>query len=470
MIPKTSDLWKDTRICISFIVFNIISALLRKILSIIIVLFCCQTLHSQVVIGSVTDANYNSVGFATVVDTVTQKQSKCDFSGTFVLTVTDKSILKISHPEFETKVFSVQKTEPLDTIVLNFKLTRKVQLIPEVIVTSERLRTVTDQTNTNVVDYLPFDDFVLVVKTSKSGRMLSVEGIDTTLREFDLGKIKARKIVKDCYGNVHLLSKDSSYQIWMDSTLHFVSSSSIEQYNRLLQPCVANFSETNVFENFTKRNRKYTVTAIEKKTKAKHHFFHLHDEVGESVARSYYWSIISYYFQHIPEHKNMIVLGVWNGDLLSLNYSDPEFDQMIIWYLKIRAVKLNIQTFQDGNRLLVFDQFSDSIRIFDDQNKKLRELPYDFAKGANVFPVIQDRYTGIFYDLSISNGVYTVTSITPAYDETISPRKLTLSEVPFATNIKIYNDWVYFLIEQKEYYGLYRIKIPNSFAPKQDDK
>ena len=439
----------------------------RKIIfAILVQLTAIQHLNSQVLIGTVVDSEYNTIGFANVYDTINKKQVTCDFVGNFILNLEEQTVLEISHSEYENKEFSISANHQSDTIFMTFVLNQKVQLVPEVIVTSERLKRMTDQSNINIVDYLPFKDFILAIKTSKSKKMLSIEGVDTTLQTFNLGKIKAKKLVEDCYGNIHLLSKDSAYQIWIDSSLQFISTSSIEKFNRLLKPCVADFSEQNVFNNFTNRNRKYTLTSIDKKTKEKDHFFHLHDEVGEQVARSHYWSIIIHYYKHIPEHKNMIELGVWDGNLLSLNLYDPDFDRMIVWYLKIRAAELNIQTFQNENSLIVFDQFSDSIRIFDEKNKVIKELSYAFAKGSTVFPILQDRYTNVFYDLSIAQGVYTLTAITPTYDESISPRQLTISEVPFATNIKIYNDWVYFLIEENGYNGLHRIKVPITVANK----
>ncbi|MFT5581747.1 MAG: hypothetical protein ACI9G9_001006, partial [Psychromonas sp.] len=288
---------------------------------------------------------------------------------------------------------------------------------------------------------------------------MSIEGVDTTFFEFNLGRIKAKSLFEDCYGNIHLLSKDSSYQIWIDSTFQIVSTSSIDIFNKLLKPCITNFSGKNVFYNFTNRNRKYTLTSINKKSKEKNFFFQVHDEIGEKVATSHYWSIISYYSQHIPEHANMIALGVWDGNLLTLNFSNPEFDQMIIWYLKTRAVELNIQTCQGKDNLIVFDQLNDLIHVFNDQNALFTSKLHPFKKGSTVFDVIQDKGSNTFYERTIQNGVYTLTSLNHLFEGGSSIKQITISEVPFATNIKIFNDWVYFTIKENHYHGLYRLKI-----------
>ena len=419
-----------------------------------------STLHCQVLIGTVTDSDYHPISLSNVLDTITKTTITCNGSGEFILTITEHSVLKISHSDYEHDIFSAFTRQNSDTIYLNFVLTKKVQLVQEVIVTSQRLKTVVDQRNVNLIDYLPFRDFIMTIKSSKSERILSLEGIDTTFHEFNLGKIRAKSLFEDCFGNVHLLTKDSSYQIWIDSNLHILSSSSRKKFDELVKPCLADFSDNNIFFNFSKRNRKYTLTSINKETKQKNFFFHLHDEIGESVATSHYWSIISYYYQHIPEHANMIALGVWDGNLLTLNLYDPEFDRMIVWYLKIRAVELNIQSFHAKNELIVFDQFSDSVHVFNEANDQTKTLPYSFAHGSIVFDVIHDRYTDTFYDLSISNGIYTLESINPVFNTTAELLKITIAEIPFAKNIKVFNDWVYFVVEENSFYGLHRIKMP----------
>ena len=445
--------------------------MLRKtLLTALIICTSINYLDSQVLIGSVTNSDNNPIGFAIVEDTLTKNKRTCDFLGNFILALDEQTVIKITHPEYEGKEFTVSPLKKSDTIFLNFVLTEKVQLVPEVIVTSDRLQRVTDQKNVNIVDYLPFKDFILTIKTVKSQRILGVEGVDTTLQEFNLGKIKAKSLVEDCFGNVHLLTRDSSYQIWIDTSLHIVSTSSIEKFNKLLKPCVANFSENNVFYSFTNHNRKFALISIDKKTKEKDYFFQLHDKIGEKVARSYYWSIISCYNQNIPEYANMIALGVWDGNPLTLNFSSPEFDSMIIWYLKIRGVELNIQAFQNGNKLLILDQFSDSIHIFDEKNTLLKNIYYSFPKGSTVFPVIQDRCTDIIYVLSKAQGIYNLAAINPSIDNNIQPSELTISEVPFAVNIKIFNGWVFFLIEENGFYGLHRIKMNTTLGMKQTER
>ena len=432
---------------------------IRRLL-ILLVALIPGTLQSQVLLGTVTDSDYNPLIGASIDDTLSGSEVTCDLAGSFTMKITDGTILRISHPEYESKYFSISGKSVSDTLFLNFILTQKISLIPEVVINSKRMERVIDQKNTNVIDYLPFNDFILTIKSAKGKKFLSMDGQDTTFMKFDLGKIDEKSFVEDCFGHVHVVTKVSSYQIWIDSDFHIVASSSIKKFNELVKPCAANFSDRNVFFNFTNRNRKYTLTSITKETKQKDYFFHLHDKIGEGVARSYYWSIIRIYNMAMPDYANMIALGVWDGNLLTLNFSSPEFDAMVTWYLKIRAVELNIQAFQTDDKLVVFDQFSDSIHIFDAQNKPLKHLDYSFPKGSRIFDVLRDRHNNTFYEFSVKQGVYSISSINPVFETNSLRKHLTISEVPLAKNIQIFNDWVYFLVEENGFHGVYKIKIP----------
>lgn len=186
----------------------------------------------------------------------------------------------------------------------------------------------------------------------------------------------------------------------------------------------------------------------------------MHDITGEKVASSHYRSIIRNYFGCVPGHANMISLGVWNGDLMSLNCHSIDFLVMIVWQLKILEADVNVHTFQNNDDLLVIDQFSDSIHIFNKDNVCIQSKHYSFNKGSTVFDPICDVSNNTYYDISLKKGIYTLTSINPAFNSKAEMKQISISEVPFAKNIKVFDDYVYFLLEENSFFGLYKIKIP----------
>ena len=323
------------------------------------------------------------------------------------------------------------------------------------------METVVDQKAINVIDYLPFDNAILVLKSYKRERILSIEGQDTTYRSYGLEKLKATSIFQDCFDNIHLLTEDSAYQIWMDSTLQFISSSGIKDFNDAVKSCIADFNESNVFYNFTNRNKKYTLTSIDKKSKTRNTIFISHDEVAEQVAQVCYDSIIRMYYKVTPDYANIISAGAWSGDLMELNSINFHLDWLISWYLKVRGTKLNIQSFQWENLIYTLDQFKDSVYIQDDSNKLLEVKPHSFAKSNRVFDVIQDRASGSFYELELKNGIYSLTQVT--LESNKASKEIVLTEAPLCKNIQVHDDWVYFMVRQNDFYQINRIYLKWEF-------
>ncbi|MFK7784789.1 MAG: hypothetical protein AB8B56_06730, partial [Crocinitomicaceae bacterium] len=163
------------------------------------------------------------------------------------------------------------------------------------------------------------------------------------------------------------------------------------------------------------------------------------------------------YFLVTPEHQNMILDKVWSGNVMELQSLDSELDRMITWYVKMRGTELNIQSFQYNNLLFNIDQYSDSIRVYNELNQLIYSKPYSFYKSKRVNDVLLDRSTGAMYEQFIENGICSLREI--ALDKTITPNSLTLKEAPFCKNIRIHDDWVYFMVKENDFYQINRILL-----------
>lgn len=422
----------------------------------IVLIFFSGWSAAQTIKGLVVDADEKPVEFAEIFDTISGTKTISNQSGFFELEISGSCALEISHPLYVTEFFKLSDSDITNEVKV-YSLNERIQLVEGVTITSERMETVVDQRNINVVDYLPFDNALLVLKSHKGKRLLSIEGQDTTYRTLEIGKLKPKEIFLDCFENIHLLSHDSSYQITLDTTVSIVARSSIKEFDYLVKPCVADYDHSRVFGNFSDHNKKYTLTSINDETKAKEHFLHIYDKIGKSVARTCYYEIIGRYFAVTPEHENIIKDGAWSGDVMELPSLDHHLDRMIAWYVNVRATELNVQSFQHNNLLFNVDQYSDSIRVYNELNQLIYSEKHDFFKSKRVHDVLLDRTTGALYEQFIENGVYSVRQI--SMDERAIPKSLKLDEVPFCKNIQIHNDWVYFMIEQNGFYQVNRILL-----------
>jgi hypothetical protein len=428
---------------------------MNKLVTTCFVLLFFSSVFGQTIDGIVMDLNQNPIAQAEVYDTISKTKTITDESGFFELEVGDSFALEISHPLYLKETFDVARSDLKSSAVYVMK--ERIQFVEGVTVSSERMQTVVDQKNFNVIDYLPFDESILVLKSHKGKRMLSIEGQDTTYQTFSLGDLKPHKIFLDCFENIHLLTRDSSYQIWMDTVVHVVYRASIDQFNYSIKPCVADFGDTRVFGNFSHHNKRYTLTSIHNETKTKEHFLHIRDEEGERVARSCYYEIIGRYHAVTPWYENIITDGAWSGNVMELQSLDNHLDRMVNWYLNIRATELNIQSFRYNNVLVNVDQYSDSIRVYNAKNKLLRAKHYDFHNSERIQHVLLDRSNGTLYEQFMEKGVYTIREI--PINEKAKRKDFKLTEVPFCTNIRIHDDWVYFMVEENNFYQINRILL-----------
>ncbi|MFK7786057.1 MAG: hypothetical protein AB8B56_13120, partial [Crocinitomicaceae bacterium] len=304
-----------------------------------IVFFFSGWSFAQTLKGVVQNANESPVQFAEIYDAVSENRTISNESGFFELAVGDSFALEIQHPQYIPEFFELtyfDKQNGTITYVLN----DRIQLIEEVIVSSERMKVMVDQKDVNIIDYIPLDQVVLALKSHKRKRYLSIEGIDTTFRSYLIPfSRKADKLYLDCFDNLHILSEDSAYQVWMSDSLELVSRISMKDFNAFVKPCLADYDSFTVFESFSNYNKHYQVASRTKGQNDMKLIFSLYDKIAEEVARDAYNKILESYYRGTPDHLNVIKLGTWSGDLVEI--AKP-LDY--IWYKNIRAAELDIHS------------------------------------------------------------------------------------------------------------------------------
>jgi hypothetical protein len=416
------------------------------------ILIVC-TASAQTISGLVIDKSERPIQFAEVFDTLSKNKTLTNELGLFELVILDSFALEISHPQYAPEFFSLQVYDD-QTMNATYVLREQIQLVDEVIISSERMKTVVDQKDVNVIDYIPFDLATLTLKSHKRKRYLSIEGLDTTFRSFPITfSNKVNELYIDCFENIHLLSEDSAYQIWMDATLEVAARISIKDFNAYVRPCIANFDTLSVFQSFSNHNKYYQVSTLKKGEGEPRTIFTEHDEVAEQVAQTAYNKIIHSYHRSTPDYLNVIKLGTWTGNLVEIA-SPGDY----VWYTNIRAAELNIKSFRYKDEIYVMSQHSDTIYLFTPEGELLRTMPYSFWKGSTTYDVLFDRASGTFYEINLDKGQLKIVQLPINTDE---PAQLHITESPFCKNIKIHQGWVYFMLKQNDFYQINRIFLNN---------
>ncbi len=415
--------------------------------------FLGDTGRTQVLFGTVTDENEERMGRVKVENRALNLKTTSSRFGNFYLKVKPGDLIYLSHIGYETDSFVVPSGR--DTIRHFFQLKPKTRDLGDLSISSNRLTSVLDRKGVNVLDYVPYKNFTLALFSYKREKFLSLEAPDSTIKSFPLNEINGKSLFEDCYGNIHLLSKDSSYQIYLGADMAIVARSSMDEFNELLEPCVAAFDDKVVFEKFTNHNKLYSLYLIEKEFQNKL-MMKVWDEDAEKVAQQEYMAIIALYYKSVPIQANIIEQGAWDGNMIALAENDT-LNRMISWYLKIRAREIEIQSFQVYNKVVSFDFLNDSIYVYNQSGDLKKTMPYLRKKGPRKFKIILDKWNNTFYVLGIRKGVYSLNKLdlSSGDQETI----FSLDEVVFAENIQVFDNWVYFLRSNNGFHKLYRIQL-----------
>lgn len=410
---------------------------------------------SQTLYGTVVDENSEVLVRAHIQDTVFKSKTITDNYGNFQIEFKESSVLKVSMVGYKTKYLLLKQIE--DSSRLYIELRPKTEQLEEVIVTSERLKSVVIKTNTSVLDFIPYKNFVLALKKYGSEYYISLEGTDTTYREFAVSGLKPKSLFEDCYGNVHLLSRDSSFQIWIDSGLQVVDQAPIETFAKMLKPCIGKWEGKYTFYTFSNHKKKYTLYSIPGEASKVNHFFSVWDKKAEIVANREYWGIISYYYRYASEEENIIANGMWDGNLIALQLpGHPELNQMITWYLKIRGKEIKVCSFQKGEEIITVDYLNDSLYTFNYKGKQLNCVEFEHPTEW-IAQILVDKANYNFYALTVHNGKQSLFSINTESGKT--QRIFTLEETSFAEGVQVFNDYIYFTKAQSGYHKLFRIKL-----------
>ncbi|MBL7930995.1 MAG: hypothetical protein JNL60_03780 [Bacteroidia bacterium] len=132
----------------------------------------------------------------------------------------------------------------------NVWLHRKDVNLEEVSITAKTIEIFNEKEYTVFLDFEFYDDHVLslISRGSKYDALLLSDKNGNKITEIRL-KIKAEGLFKDCLNNIHLLTKDSIYQIYYDyQTIHLLPAYDLVAYNNMLKRCECSHNDKYIFK------------------------------------------------------------------------------------------------------------------------------------------------------------------------------------------------------------------------------
>jgi hypothetical protein len=149
-------------------------------------------------------------------------------------------IMVVSHLGYETKKMLLDKT----SFTLTVYLQPKIRQLEEIVVSGKsKVQTVYRDHNYNILDYEvdTNDIYILLDDLRSTGNELICKNFKgDTLAVHRFLTIHPKKLFLDCLGNIHLLTGDSAYQVFLVSNqLRLIYPVSLNRFNEVLTNCVS---------------------------------------------------------------------------------------------------------------------------------------------------------------------------------------------------------------------------------------
>lgn len=230
--------------------------LIKYLLTLLVIFILSEAGYGQrndfIVTGVVWDkASGAPIENANITVKGTSRGSISNAMGKFRLKVNSLPFyLEISHVGFETKTL-VFEHKPLQEVQVY--LEQRSEPLSEVVITSQRIDTLFADRNYDVLDYeLTERGILLLVYKARLSRaeLLLQDYAGKNQQRLQVLPMKPLALYKDCLNEVHILSREQSFQVAIDDDLTLLPPYGIETFNEVLGGCNFKIGDKLYFEDF----------------------------------------------------------------------------------------------------------------------------------------------------------------------------------------------------------------------------
>lgn len=360
-----------------------------------------------------------------------------DTAGAFTIQVSGSPVtLSFSMLGYEKK--SVRLTKDSKDVLV--ELTRKTDLLEEVVIQAEPVQVVSKSKRYHVLDYDFYGDDILMityVDLDKSRLVLLGRQGDT----LGFRKIpgEPNRMFRDCLGNLHVVCKDSIYQAFYNgNALSLLPPKSIHDFEKILLPCVAQDSsgfylvekygggqmiDVGLGAPVRANDLALSYTYIDKKKRERKRFIMIADE---------HKMIMSQDEEAFEARKEAVGLKTFGDRLFAEKFLFTEI-YAPLFYIK--------------GSIYIFDYVNGNIKRFDKALQLTEDVVVTYHKTLSFQDDMEvDAVSGKTFALFESGGVSELQEINL---QTGAVKKSYRIPFPFTTHLKVYNGYVYFIRKEK---------------------
>lgn len=423
-----------------------------KALILILSIFTFQYSFSQITIyGNVTNDKGKTLTGANIFETRQEKGAPSDENGLYSMELKREDLsLRISFIGYHTQIIKIKKSELTKNFKLNIVLKKKTEEIIAVEVTASPVKKVISKDNLLILDFDFYGDSLLLLqKSPERGYFIEIKNESEEKGIRQKLPFRPKSIEYDCFGNIQILGKDSVFQLtFQENDFHLIDSYSMDDYKKLIRPCVAENTQDYVFKAIGEHGKSIIYSMYSKDTLDKAKTYEILDLDGWKVAAQYYIEIITLYNSSVTYGDNIINNGIWDGDMKKLNES-PKLNQMIIFYDKILSKPLYSPVFNYKDDFILFDHTNNRIKYLNKEG----EMPIEYHDSRKwIDLILYDKWTHKFVTFFKNKGLFTAHEIN--LKEGKLEKGIILEENAYPENLKIKNGYMYYLFKDpNDFYG-----------------
>ena len=302
--------------------------------------------------------------------------------GFFQINVTKlPTTLQFSFVGYETQTLKIENPEKREFVI---RLNPVSAPLPEITVSSKRKIDTVFTKPYSVVDYIFFNEKILLLAHRNSIKKYTLIAIDEKtqeeIAEYTLEDFRPKGLFQHCTGEAFLVTEANVYKIAVDSMgISFPKRIFLGDFYLIEQPCVLANKNFLYFARYFYQGQALRYIA----------FAHDLDPLQKSgEAPLPIDSLEKYEFPLIQNEDNIVrlieELGLrlpWSGDIWEKNLDDrllalKESGYKLEGIMKIFYPKLNAPIFQKENELLIFNHFSSELQFFSEKRGYNKEYSY----------------------------------------------------------------------------------------------
>jgi hypothetical protein len=375
--------------------------------------------------------------------------SVSDKNGTFSFYIdTIPIFMKVSHLGYKTKRILLDGSS--NSMVLY--LETEIQELKEVEITANRIEAYFKNEQYNLRDY-EIDSgliYMLVYRNNLSREELICRNPEgDTLARSGLLSFSPKSLIRDCLGYLHILSKDSVYQVYREGkNLKLIYPVGVEKYEKILGECLASTDEVLFYKKVTDYGQRVMYYGVNRKNSEKRVISRVEDEDKMRMLR------------RNPEDQFMMMVDPPDAGGGVINAERNETD---VGSGQLRSSRDAFNTWSFDKKVLyrpmktALYRVRDFICIFNIPGKQLefydREGNFSYKLKLNVEAIHDGRWSGEIYLDELQSQAYTTflkSTGTGLYRIDLNTgdlhKRLSLVH-PYPQKIKIYNDQIYYMYD-----------------------